>query len=54
MRELKRGVWHWEVPHSDWRGPEDEAFRERLARTVKTPNEAALGMVSSYAIDDGQ
>ena len=53
MREVKRGVWHWEAPHPDWAGPEDEAFRQRLAATAKTPNEAARGLVSSYAIDDG-
>lgn len=49
MREVKRGVWHWEAPHPDWAGPENEALFERLT----APNEAALGLVSSYAIDDG-
>jgi glyoxylase-like metal-dependent hydrolase (beta-lactamase superfamily II) len=53
MREMERGVWHWEAPHPDWAGPEDEAFRQRLAATADTPNEAARGLVSSYAIDDG-
>jgi glyoxylase-like metal-dependent hydrolase (beta-lactamase superfamily II) len=53
MREVERGVWHWEAPHPDWAGPENEAFRQRLAATAKTPNEAARGLVSSYAIDDG-
>src|ERR1700733_12485983 len=53
MREVKRGVWHWEAPHPDWAGPEDEAFRQRLAATAKTPNEASRGLVSSYAIDAG-
>jgi glyoxylase-like metal-dependent hydrolase (beta-lactamase superfamily II) len=53
MREVARGVWHWEAPHPDWAGPENEAFRQRLAATADTPNEAARGLVSSYAIDDG-
>jgi glyoxylase-like metal-dependent hydrolase (beta-lactamase superfamily II) len=53
MRELQRGVWHWEAPHPDWAGPENEAFRQRIAATAKTPNGAACGLVSSYAIDDG-
>ena len=53
MREVQRGVWHWEAPHPDWAGPENEAFRQRLAAQAKTPNEAARGLVSSYAIDDG-
>ena len=53
MREVQTGVWHWEAPHPDWAGPENEAFRERLAATAETPNEAARGLVSSYAIDDG-
>jgi glyoxylase-like metal-dependent hydrolase (beta-lactamase superfamily II) len=53
MREVRRGVWHWEAPHPEWAGPEDEAFRQRLAATANTPNEAARGLVSSYAIDDG-
>jgi hypothetical protein len=30
-----------------------EAFRQRLAATATAPNEAAAGLVSSYAIDDG-
>ncbi|MDQ6820239.1 MAG: MBL fold metallo-hydrolase [Actinomycetota bacterium] len=53
MREVERGVWHWEAPHPDWAGPENEACRQRLATTANTPNEAARGLVSSYAIDDG-
>ncbi len=53
MREVDSGVWHWEAPHPDWAGPESEAFRQRLAATVKSPNEAARGLVSSYAVDDG-
>jgi glyoxylase-like metal-dependent hydrolase (beta-lactamase superfamily II) len=53
MREVQRGVWHWEASHPDWAGPENEAFRQRLAAQAKTPNEAARGLVSSYAIDDG-
>ena len=53
VREVERGVWHREAPHPDWAGPEDEAFRQRLPATAETPNEAARGLVSSYAIDDG-
>jgi hypothetical protein len=53
MREVERGVWHWEAPHPDWAGPENEALRQRLAEKADTPNEAARGLVSSYAIDDG-
>ncbi len=53
MREVVTGVWHWEAPHPEWAGPENEALRERLAALAATPNEAALGVVSSYAIDDG-
>ena len=51
MRELQPGLWHWEAPHPDWSGPENEALRERLAVTAETPSKA--GVVSSYAIDDG-
>lgn len=41
MRELQRGLWHWEAMHPEW-GPEDDA-------------EADWGPeVSSYAIDDGE
>ena len=50
MREVETGVWHWEAPHPDWAGPENEALRLRLAAMVETPNEAARGVVSSYAI----
>src|SRR6266536_436368 len=39
MREVETGVWHWEAPHPDWAGPE---------------NEAARGVVSSYAIGDDE
>ena len=53
MREVETGVWHWEAPHPDWAGPESEALRQRLAAIAATPNEAARGLVSSYAIDDG-
>ncbi len=53
MREVQRRVWHWEAPHPDWAGTENEALRERLAAMAETPNEAARGLVSSYAIDDG-
>jgi glyoxylase-like metal-dependent hydrolase (beta-lactamase superfamily II) len=50
MREVQSGVWHWEAPHPEWAGPENEVSRQRLA----APNEAARGLVSSYAIDDGK
>ena len=53
MREVERGVWHWEAPHPDWSGPENEALRQRLAAMAETPNEAARVLVSCYAIDDG-
>jgi glyoxylase-like metal-dependent hydrolase (beta-lactamase superfamily II) len=53
MREVETDVWHWGAPHPEWAGPENEALRERLAAIAKVPNEAALGVVSSYAIDDG-
>jgi hypothetical protein len=26
MREVLTGVWHWEAPHPDWPGPENEAL----------------------------
>jgi glyoxylase-like metal-dependent hydrolase (beta-lactamase superfamily II) len=54
MREVKTGVWHWEAPHPEWAGPENEALRQRLAAMAKAPSGAALGVVSSYAIDDGE
>jgi glyoxylase-like metal-dependent hydrolase (beta-lactamase superfamily II) len=54
MREVKAGIWHWESPHPDWAGPEDEALRQRFAATAERPNEAARGLASSYAIDDGE
>jgi glyoxylase-like metal-dependent hydrolase (beta-lactamase superfamily II) len=53
MREVERGVWHWEAPHPEWAGPENEALRQRLAGMAEPPNEAVRGLVSSYAIDDG-
>jgi glyoxylase-like metal-dependent hydrolase (beta-lactamase superfamily II) len=51
VRELRTGLWHWEAPHPDWSGPENEALRQRLAGTAETPSQA--GVVSSYAIDNG-
>ncbi|MGH3017501.1 MAG: hypothetical protein ACRDLU_03900 [Gaiellaceae bacterium] len=51
MRELRPGLWHWEAPHPDWSGPENEALRQRLAATAETPSKA--GVVSSFAIDNG-
>src|ERR687898_2408632 len=54
MREVVRGVWHWEAPHPDWTGPENEALRQRLAAISETPSEAASGVVASYAIDEGE
>jgi len=54
MREVAAGVWHWEARHPDWAGPENPALRERLAAMPETPNEAAHGVVSSYAVDDGE
>ena len=50
MRELRPGLWHWEAPHPDWSGPENEALSQRLT-TADTPSKA--GVVSSYAIDNG-
>ena len=51
MRELRPGLWHWEAPHPDWSGPENEALIRRLAGTAETPSRA--GVVSSYAIQSG-
>jgi glyoxylase-like metal-dependent hydrolase (beta-lactamase superfamily II) len=51
VRELRPGLWHWEAPHPEWSGPENEALRRRLAAIGETPSQA--GVVSSYAIDDG-
>jgi glyoxylase-like metal-dependent hydrolase (beta-lactamase superfamily II) len=51
VRELRPGLWHWEAPHPDWSGPENEALRQRLAATGETASKA--GVVSSYAVDDG-
>jgi glyoxylase-like metal-dependent hydrolase (beta-lactamase superfamily II) len=52
--EVVAGVWHWEAPHPEWAGVENEALRARLAAMPVSPNEAARGVVSSYAIDDGE
>ena len=54
MREVEKGVWCWEAPHPDWAGPENEALRERLAEMSEASNEAACGIVSSYAIGDDE
>lgn len=54
MRELETGIWHWEAPHPDWAGPEKEALRQRLVAMGEKPNEAARGVVSSYAIRDDE
>jgi glyoxylase-like metal-dependent hydrolase (beta-lactamase superfamily II) len=54
MREVETGVWHWEAPHPDWAGPENEALRQRLAAMAETPNQSARGVVSSYAIGDDE
>jgi glyoxylase-like metal-dependent hydrolase (beta-lactamase superfamily II) len=51
VRELQRGLWHWEAKHPDWSGPEYEPLRRRLAAIPDTPSKA--GVVSSYAIDNG-
>jgi glyoxylase-like metal-dependent hydrolase (beta-lactamase superfamily II) len=51
VRELRAGLWHWEAPHPDWSGPENEALRQRLTAIAETPSQA--GVVSSYAIDNG-
>src|SRR2546430_7961794 len=29
MREVGTGVWHWDAPHPDWAGPENERSEER-------------------------
>ena len=54
MREVATGVWHWEARHPDWAGPENQALRERITAMPETPSEAAHGVVSSYAVDDGE
>jgi glyoxylase-like metal-dependent hydrolase (beta-lactamase superfamily II) len=54
MREVEKGVWCWEAPHPDWAGPENEALLERLAGMSEVSNEAACGVVSSYAIGDDE
>jgi glyoxylase-like metal-dependent hydrolase (beta-lactamase superfamily II) len=51
MREVRTGIWHWETPHPDWAGPENEALRRRLA---DASNAAARGVVSSYAIEEDE
>ncbi len=53
MRNLGPGLWHWEAPHPEWAGPENEALRRRLAAMSETPSEPEDHLVSSYAIDDG-
>ena len=50
MRGVLDGVWHWQAPHPEWAGPENDALRRRL----EAPNDAARGVVSSYAVDDGE
>ena len=50
MRELRPGLWHWEAPHPEWSGPENEALRRRLTGIAETPSQT--GVVSSYAFDD--
>jgi glyoxylase-like metal-dependent hydrolase (beta-lactamase superfamily II) len=50
MREVATGIWHWDAQHPDWTGPENEALRDRLAAMSAMPNDAAHGVVSSYAI----
>jgi glyoxylase-like metal-dependent hydrolase (beta-lactamase superfamily II) len=54
VREVVTDVWHWEAPHPEWAGPENEALRRRLAAMADTPNETARWVVSSYAVDDGE
>jgi glyoxylase-like metal-dependent hydrolase (beta-lactamase superfamily II) len=54
MREVVKRVWYWEAPHPDWAGPENEALRRRLTAKPETPNEAARGVVSSYAVDNDE
>jgi glyoxylase-like metal-dependent hydrolase (beta-lactamase superfamily II) len=54
MSEVATGVRHWKALHPDWAGPENEALDQRLAERPETPNDAARGVVSSYAIDDGE
>ena len=54
MREVVPGVWWWEASHPEWAGPENEALRRRLATASGTPTEAGRGIVSSYALDDGE
>jgi glyoxylase-like metal-dependent hydrolase (beta-lactamase superfamily II) len=51
VQELRPGLWHWQAPHPEWSGPENEALRRRLATVAKTPS--TTGVVSSYAIDVG-
>jgi glyoxylase-like metal-dependent hydrolase (beta-lactamase superfamily II) len=54
MRAVATGVWHWEAQHPDWAGPENQALRERITAMPGPPNEAAHGVVSSYAVEDGE
>ncbi len=53
MREVERGIWHWEATHPEWTGPENEVLRHRVATVVGRADEATPSLVSSYAIDDG-
>ena len=41
MREVVKGVWHWEAPHPDWAGPENEALFDPLAVPRKIEELAA-------------
>lgn len=47
-------MWHWEAPHPDWTGPRNEALRQRLEAMCEALTEPARGIVSSYAVDDGE
>jgi hypothetical protein len=47
VRELQRGLWHWEARHPDWT-PEQGWTPEQSGSTGWGPE------VSSYAIDDGE
>ena len=41
MREVQKGVWHWQAPHPDWTPEQGDAYGWGPE-------------VSSYAIDDGK
>jgi len=54
MRELQTGVWHWQAPHPEWKGPEvssyaiDDGERLLLFDPIATPtlvDELASGRV---------